>query len=138
MTAIEFLNQAHRLEQQIEYKLDRLKMLRSMTQRITASYDKDRVMSAKNNSATADAILRVIDAEAELNQQIVQMMDLEKEIESKINQLGNEEYRMILKKRHISFNTWAQIARDLGYTARWVRTLHTRAIEDLDRILEQK
>ena len=52
--------------------------------------------------------------------------------------LRNENYRLILEKRYLCFMTWEQISLDMHYTNRWLRKMHERALDVVDRILLER
>ena len=74
MTAKEFLGQAYRLDQRINSKLQQIDSLRGLTQKVTQSYDSEVVSRTRNVTSLEDAIIRLMEAEEELNQQILDTM----------------------------------------------------------------
>lgn len=138
MTAKEFLAQAYRLDQRINSKLQQIDSLRSLTQKVTQSYDGEVVSRTRNVTSLEDAIIRLMEAEAELNQQIDQLVDTKIEIGKLIDTVHNESYRLLLEKRYLCFLSWDQIAADMHYSRRWVLNKHERALEVADRLLREK
>jgi len=138
MTAKEFLGQAYRLDQRINSKLQQVDSLRSLTQRITQSYDHETVSRTRNVSSLEDSIIRLMEAEGELNRQIDQLIDTKIEIGKLIGQVHNENYRLILEKRYLCFFHWDQIAEEMQYSRRWVLQKHERALEVVDMLLCEK
>ena len=63
MTAKEFLGQAYRLDQRINSKLQQIDSLRSLTQKVTQSYDNEVVSRTRNVSSLEDAIIRLMGLE---------------------------------------------------------------------------
>lgn len=138
MTAKEFLAQAYRLDQRINSKLQQIDSLRSLTQKVTQSYDSEVVSRTRNVTSLEDAIIRLMEAEKELNQQIDQLVDTKIEIGKLIDMVHNESYRLLLEKRYLCFLSWDQIAADMHYSRRWVLSKHERALEVADRLLREK
>lgn len=138
MTAKEFLAQAYRLDQRINSKLHQIDSLHSLTQKVTQSYDGEVVSRTRNVTSLEDAIIRLMEAEAELNQQIDQLVDTKIEIGKLIDMVHNESYRLLLEKRYLCFLSWDQIAADMHYSRRWVLNKHERALEVADRLLREK
>ena len=60
MTAKEYLAQAYRLDQRINSKLMQIDQLRSLTRKVTASYDQEAVSHTRNVSSLQDTIIRLI------------------------------------------------------------------------------
>ena len=99
MTAKEYLGQAYRLDQRINSKLQQIESLRSLTQRVTVAYGGEVVSHTRNVTSMQDTIVRLMQAEEELNREIDRLVDLKAEIAGVISQVRNESYRLILEKR---------------------------------------
>ena len=138
MTAKEFLGQAYRLDQRINSKLQQIDSLRGLTQKVTQSYDNEVVSRTRNVSALEDAIIRLMEAEEQLNMQIDQLVDTKIEIGKLIDMVHNESYRLLLEKRYLCFLSWDQIAAEMHYSRRWVLNKHERALEVADKLLREK
>lgn len=137
MTAKEYLGQAYRLDQRINSKLHQIESLRSLTQKVTASYDGEVVSRTRNVTSLQDTIIRLMETEEELNRQIDELVDLKMEIAKVIDRVRNESYRMILEMRYLCFMSWDVIAENMHYSRRWVLTKHDRAVEVVDAILKE-
>ena len=138
MTAKEFLGQAYRLDQRINSKLQQIDSLRGLTQKVTQSYDNEVVSRTRNVSALEDAIIRLMEAEEQLNMQIDKLVDTKIEIGKLIEKVHNESYRLLLEKRYLCFLSWDQIAAEMHYSRRWVLNKHERALEVADKLLREK
>lgn len=138
MTAKEFLGQAYRLDQRINSKLQQIDSLRGLTQKVTQSYDNEVVSRTRNVSSLEDAIIRLMEAEEQLNMQIDQLVDTKIEIGNLIDMVHNESYRLLLEKRYLCFLSWDQIAAEMHYSRRWVLNKHERALEVADKLLREK
>ena len=138
MTAKEYLGQAYRLDQRINSKLQQIESLRSLTQRVTVAYGGEVVSHTRNVTSMQDTIVRLMQAEEELNREIDRLVDLKAEIAGVIGQVRNESYRLILEKRYLCFQTWAQIGDDLHYTRRWLLTKHDRAVDVVEKLISER
>ena len=138
MMAKEYLGQAYRLDQRINSKLQQVESLRSLTQKVTASYSGEPVSHTRNVTSLQDTILRLMEAEEQVNQQIDELVSLKMNIASLIDQVRNESYRLILEKRYLCFLSWDEIATDLHYSSRWVRNVHERALEVVGKLLNER
>lgn len=138
MTAKEFLGQAYRLDQRINSKLQQIDSLRGLTQKVTQSYDNEVISRTRNVSSLEDAIIRLMEAEEQLNMQIDQLVDTKIEIGKLIDMVHNESYRLLLEKRYLCFLSWDQIAAEMHYSRRWVLNKHERALEVADKLLREK
>lgn len=135
MNAKEYLGQAYRLDQRINSKLQQIESLRSLTQKVTASYDGEPVSHTRNVSSLEDTIIRLMEAEEQINRQIDELVALKMNIAALIDKVRNESYRLILEKRYLCFLPWDQIAADLHYSRRWTLDRHDRAVEVVEKLM---
>ena len=138
MTATEYLGQAYRLDQRINSKLQQVESLRSLTRKVTASYDGETVFHTRNVTSLEDTIFRLMEAEEELNRQIDELVVLKMDISRMINRVRNESLRLILEKRYLCFLHWDQIAAEMHYSRRWVLKRHARAVEVVDKLMAER
>lgn len=138
MTAREYLGQAYRLDQWINSKLRQVENLRSLTQKVTASYGREPVSHTRNVTSLEDSIIRLMEGEEQINQQIDKMVNLKMDIAALIDHVRNENYRLILEKRYLCFLSWDEIATDMHYSSRWVRNVHERALEVVGKLLNER
>ena len=138
MTAKEYLGQAYRLDQWINSKLRQVENLRSLTQKVTASYGREPVSHTRNVTSLEDSIIRLMEGEEQINQQIDKMVNLKMDIAALIDHVRNENYRLILEKRYLCFLSWDEIATDMHYSSRWVRNVHERALEVVGKLLNER
>ena len=137
MTATEYLGQAYRLDQRINSKLQQVESLRSLTRKVTASYDGETVFHTRNVTSLEDTIFRLMEAEEELNRQIDELVVLKMDISRMIDRVRNESLRLILEKRYLCFLQWDQIAAEMHYSRRWVLKRHARAVEVVDKLMAE-
>ena len=138
MNAKEYLGQAYRLDQHINDRLMQLSQLRALTQRITTAYDGEVVSRTRNVHALEDSVIRLMEAEESINEEIDRFVDIKMDISKTIARVRNENYRLILEKRYLCFMNWEQISLDMHYTNRWLRKMHERALDVVDRILQER
>ena len=138
MTAKEYLGQAYRLDQRINSKLQQVESLRSLTRKVTASYDGETVFHTRNVTSLEDTIYRLMEAEEELNRQIDELVVLKMDISRMIDRVRNESLRLILEKRYLCFLQWDQIAAEMHYSRRWVLKRHARAVEVVDKLMTER
>lgn len=73
-------------------------------------------------------IVKIIDLENEIDEEIDRLVDLKKDIVSLIKQVKNPEYQTLLELRYLCFRTWEQIAVAMSYDLSWVHRLHNKAL----------
>ena len=137
MKAIDYLSQAYRLDEQINTKLQQISSLRSTASMVTSGWGGEPVSHSRNPGILQDAVCRIMEAEEALNKDIDALVSLKLEINNLISRVHNVTYRLILEKRHLCFMTWEAIAIDLGYSVRWVQIRHTRALEVVQKLLDE-
>ncbi len=76
---------------------------------------------------------KIVDLQAEINNDIDRLVDLKREIVGIIKTVNNPEYQTLLEKRYLCFDTWEQIAVDMGYSLRWVHIIHSRILVELGK-----
>lgn len=134
MTVKEYLSQAKFLDQRIDSKLQQVAALNDLATKATSTLTG---MPRNPNHATStmeDAIAKIIDLQAEINSDIDRLVDLKQEIAAAIKAVGNTEYQTILEKRYLCFQTWEQIAVDMGHDLRWLHRLHGKALDEVSTI----
>ncbi len=134
LTAKEYLSQAYRLDQRINSKLEQVEALRSLTRKVTVSYGSEPVSHTRNVSSLEDSIIRLMEAENDLNGTIDELIAMKIDIARCINAVSNQDYHLLLEKRYLCFQSWEQIAIDMQCTVRWAHILHERALRVIDRI----
>lgn len=138
MTAKEYLEQAHRLDQRINAKIAMVDSLNVLATKATTTIS---CMPRNPNRATSmmgDAVEKIIDLQMEINSDIDQLVDLKREIVRVIKAVENNEYKIILELRYLCFKPWIQIAVEMGYELRYVFKLHGRALDQCEYLLFEK
>lgn len=102
---------------------------------MTASCDGEPVSHTRNVSSLEDTIIRLMEAEEQINRQIDELVALKMNIAALIDKVRNESYRLILEKRYLCFLPWDQIAADLHYSRRWTLNRHDRAVEVVEKLM---
>ena len=138
MAAKEYLKQAFHIDRRINDKLEQISSMRDLATKATS------VITGMPGSATHDphsmqeVIAKIIDDEEEVNAAIDRLVDLKREIRHTIEQVPNENEKMLLEQRYLSFKSWERVAEDMHFSLRWVHILHSRALKSVDKILSAK
>ena len=132
MTAKEYLNQVRLLELQINAKLEQVARLRSLTEKITVTLSPAAGTASPNPTALQDRILRLMEAEEELNADIDRLVDLKREIHGLLLQVEPPEYRLLLELRYLNGHEWPEIAEELGFCKRTLYRMHDQALEKVE------
>jgi len=131
MTAREYLSQAHRLDQRIDAKIAQVATLNELATKCTSTLTGMPRNPNRGTSTMADAVCKIIDLQAEINRDIDRLVDLKREMVAVIKAVENIEYQTLLEKRYLCYQTWEQIAVDMGYSVRQLYRLHDEALENV-------
>lgn len=129
MTIKEYLSQAYRIDQRINSKPDQVQSLRELTAKATSTLN-DTYSSGNGNKQNMEGVIvKIIDLENEIDEEIDKLVDLKHEIVSLIKQVKNPEYKPLLELRYLCFRTWEQIAVEMHYELRYLHKLHRQTLE---------
>lgn len=129
MTAKEYLNQAYRLDQRINSKLEQVMALRDLTTKATATMSGMPGSASPNVHRMQDIIVKIVDLENDINADIDQLIDLKREMVAVIKAVKNPEFQTLLELRYLCFKPWEQIAVEMGYSIDWTFRMHRKALE---------
>ena len=102
MTTKEFLNQAYRIDQRINSKLEQIISLHALATKATSTLSDMPVSKTESQSKMAEIIAKIVD-----------------------------ELQTLLELRYLCFRTWEQIAVEMNYDLSWVHRLHNRALNKI-------
>jgi 3-methyladenine DNA glycosylase/8-oxoguanine DNA glycosylase len=131
MTVKEYLSQAKFLDQRINSKIQQVAALNDLATKATSTLTG---MPRNPNHATStmeEAITKIIDLQAEINRDIDTLVDLKRDLSATIKAVGNTEYQTVLEKRYLCFQSWEQIAVEMGYDLRWLYRIHGKALDEV-------
>lgn len=131
MTAKEYLGQAYRIDQRINSKLEQIASLRELTTKAAATITDMPLGGTKNIHSMEDVIVKIVDLENEIKADVNTLVDLKHEIMNVIKEVKNPEYHTLLELRYLCFNTWEQIAVDMGYSLQHTFRLHEKALTEI-------
>ena len=131
MTVKEYLSQAKFLDQRINSKIQQVAAVNDLATKATSTLTG---MPRNPNHATStmeEAITKIIDLQAEINRDIDTLVDLKRDLSATIKAVGNTEYQTVLEKRYLCFQSWEQIAVEMGYDLRWLYRIHGKALDEV-------
>ena len=117
---------------------ERVVFCRAAAAKASAVLGGECVSRSRDVTANENAVIRLMEAEESINEEIDRFVDIKMDISKTIARVRNENYRLILEKRYLCFMTWEQISLDMHYTNRWLRKMHERALDVVDRILLER
>jgi len=138
VNAYEFLSQAYLLEQRIQTKLQHVSSLRSLAQTVSSFADSEPVVHTRNVTRMEDTVIRIMEQEQELNAEIDRLVDLKREIMEVLGGVKEMNFRLILEKRYLCFESWPKIGEEMGHTKRWAQIKHKAALRVVQQILDRR
>ena len=135
--AQEYLEQVLKLNVMIENKTVEAEQWREVALGITAKAEGERVQCSGSQQKMADALNRAVDLQAESNALIDRLIDLKQEIIGTIELLNATEYD-VLHKRYIQGMTFDEIGAVKHKSKSWATTVHGRALQGLNKILDEQ
>ena len=131
MTAKEYLNQAYRIDQRINSKIEQLSALRSLVTKATSTLSDSPPSATRNVHRMEDIIVKIVDMENEINADIDRLVDLKKEIMSVIKSVENPEQQTLLELRYLCFRTWEEISVEMDYTIQHIYRIRNKALANV-------
>ena len=130
MTAEEYLSQAYRLNNRINAEQHEADNLRRLATSLPSPALGDKVMT----SWTAEApfvgyINRLVDMERDINAKIDRLINLRDEIACVIDDVPDDDARLVLHLRYLAGYTWDSIAKELAVSNSTVRRWHKRGLQ---------
>ena len=133
MNAKQFLKQAYRLNELIlsnQRELDDLKVMSTSIGSI--DHAADRVQTSPSGDARYTSIVaKIIELEKEIQEDIDKLFALKIEIRNAINDLDDNDEKLILKNRYLNFMTWDQIGQELHMSARTMKRKEASALDHI-------
>lgn len=104
---------------------------------ITPQLSADRVQSSGNQQKMASAVDKCIEIEQELDEYIDNLIDKKREVLGVLEQLDPKKYD-VLHAVYVQFQTFSEAAYSLNRSYSWVKGTHSKAIKEVQRILDNR
>ena len=127
-----FLMKAYRVDERIDNKMEQIASLHDLATKATATISDVPGSGNRDTNRMEEAIVRIIDLESELKDDIVQLVELKKQILHSIKRVENPEYQTLLELRYLSYMSWEQIAVELNYGIDNIFKLHRKALDEVE------
>lgn len=125
---IKYLNQYKFLNAEIDRKIKYMEDCKSKVFNVTGTLS-DMPRSGNRSNVIEDGIVSINDIEQTINQDIDKLVKLRSEIEGKINEIKNLNYKEILKRIYLDFKSYELIAVECNYSYRQVLRIHEGALD---------
>lgn len=136
LDAKRYLQQIRLYDSRISAKLEELQHTKEMALRVTPTLKKDAASGTGTQDKLAEAVAKIVDLEAAINEDISRYIAARQEISAVIDKLSDPDQLQVLHMRYVQYKTWEQIACDMGFSYRWVCTIHGRALQQVENFLK--
>ena len=127
---IQYLSRYRRLNARIDRLLEEKSRWRERALKITPT-----LSQAPGGGGSGSPIERpmdkVLEIEKEVDREIDEMQIARREIRETLNQLEDENLKLLMEYRYIDGLTWEQIAEKMDYSRQWVTSLHGVALQKI-------
>lgn len=132
MTAKEYLSQGYRLEQRIKLAKMELEQLRELACSPGSPGFEEHFNPNRNTESPFERILyKIMDMEQKVNEEMELLLKLKAEIKAVINELDDQDERLVLQYRCLYNWTWARIGDEIYADERTVRRWYNRALSHI-------
>lgn len=131
MTEKEYLLQARYLDERIHSKIQQIESLNDLATSCSAVISDMPRNPNRGGSRMADAVIKIVSLQEDINQDINSLVELKREIMGVIKAVPNVEYQTLLEKRYLCFITWEKIAVDMNYSMQHIHRMHSVALKEI-------
>ena len=133
-----FLSRVRRQKEEIDSRTFRLKAVQSLASKVTSSLTKAPVVRSLNPSVMDDSVARIMEAEKNLADALVDFLDVMDEVTDVLELVQDSDCRKVLEKHYLDLKSFLDISVEMDRTRRWVTELNNRGLMNVQRILEEK
>ena len=127
------LREYRSLDRRIDNLLDEYEKWRSRAEKVTPIYTIVPVGGGNGNS-TQKAVENIIELQDKIIADIISIAEKWNKIRNSINKLENNQYRELLTLYYIKGLTWEEVAEKMDLDIRWIRTLHGKALQEMNKL----
>jgi DNA-directed RNA polymerase specialized sigma subunit len=133
-----YLQQIEKIETLIRNKEAEIAQWRDVASGVKSSFPSgERVQSSGNKQKMADMVVRYVDLEREMNEQIDRLIDTRREIIAVLEQLDKTEYNL-LHLVYVQYFTLKEAAAIMKRGYSWATTVHGTALKHVRDILDRR
>ena len=124
---IRYLSRYRRISKRIDRLLEEQSRWREMALKITPTLSQT-PGGGESGSPIERPMDKVLEIDVEINREIDELQIVRQEIRAALNQLEDENLKLLMEYRYIDGLTWEQIAEKMDYSRQWVTSLHGTAL----------
>ena len=127
---IRYLSRYRRMSKRIDRLLEEQSRWREMALKITPVLSQT-PGGGESGSPIERPMDKVLEIDEEIKREIDELRTVRQEIRAALNQLEDENLKLLMEYRYIDGLTWEQIAVKMHYGFQWVCKLHGRALASI-------
>lgn len=134
MNAKKYLNQIRYIDELIQSNNQEVKELKELYDSIAGTdYSKERVQesSESTDARFVKIVEKILELEEIIRNQNAEMLDLKLQIKKVINNLENNDEKLLIQEKYINFKTIKQISEEMHVSERTAKRIHKRALENI-------
>ena len=133
METKQYLRKAYRLHELIESEKAELDALKDLAHSVSSSSVSDMPRSpSQNNEAPYEKhVLKIVELEAKINREIQEYILLAEEIREVINNVEDNEERLLLRNRYIHFMEWDTLCDKMHISEKTAHRIHSSALRNV-------
>lgn len=132
-----FLERANNIESKIDATLRKVELYKSLTQRVSAKLNRDRVSQSSDVTANEKAIIRLMDEEERLKQLYDEYEKIVDEITAVLTKLEDPNDERLLVELYLEHQTIHSLAAREHVTRDGIYKRLERALEEIETLLTQ-
>lgn len=132
-----FLERANNIESKIDATLRKVELYKSLTQRVSAKLNRDRVSQSSDVTANEKAIIRLMDEEERLKQLYNEYEKIVDEITAVLTKLEDPNDERLLVELYLEHQTIHSLAARDHVTRAGIYKRLERALEEIETLLTQ-
>ena len=127
---IRYLSRYRRLNERIDRLLEEQSRWREMALKITPTLSQT-PGGGESGSPIERPMDKVLEIDVEINREIDELQIVRQEIRAALNQLEDENLKLLMEYRYIDGLTWEQIAVKMNYSYMQICRLHGKALRTI-------
>ena len=125
-----------RYDAQIDSMLSEVARIRGLAMKVTSTISGDVGGGSGSKDKLADAVAKIVDLEREINSKIDELIDLNARLLSLVYRLTDANHINVLYRRYFLCDPFEKISDDLGYSYRNICYIHGKALQELNEIMK--
>lgn len=138
MTPKEYLDNIRNADREIDSKTRVLSKMKSQLYSIQSAQIRENVVQGGVKVTNEDRILRALEYEKKLIDELMNLFELKEDAREIIEQLNREVDRTLLTERYLNNNKWSEVSDFMDYEERYTKRLHNDALREFAKVWENR